>query len=68
MAYTLANLQDDIRDYTEVDSAVLSNSVLNTMIKNVKTKYTEKQILTTTDFMQHQTYKLVTDMSLFHLI
>ena len=27
MAYTLANLQDDIRDYTEVDSAVLSNSV-----------------------------------------
>ena len=38
MAYTLANLQDDIRDYTEVDSAVLSNSVLNTMIKNAENK------------------------------
>ena len=24
MAYTLANLQDDIRNYTEVDSSVLS--------------------------------------------
>ena len=38
MAYTLANLQDDIRDYTEVDSGVLSNSVLNTMIKNTENK------------------------------
>ena len=38
MAYSLANLQDDIRDYTEVDSAVLSNSVLNTMIKNAENK------------------------------
>jgi hypothetical protein len=34
MAYTLTNLQDDIRNYTEVDSSVLSNSVLNTIIKN----------------------------------
>ena len=38
MAYTLANLQDDIRDYTEVDSGVLSNSILNTMIKNTENK------------------------------
>jgi len=38
MAYTLANLQDDIRDYTEVDSGVLSNSVLNTIIKNTENK------------------------------
>jgi len=36
MAYTLANLQDDIRNYTEVDSSVLSNSVLNTIIKNAE--------------------------------
>ena len=34
MAYTLTNLQDDIRNYTEVDSNVLSTSVLNTIIKN----------------------------------
>ncbi len=34
MAYTLANLQDDIRNYTEVDSGVLSNTILDTIIKN----------------------------------
>ena len=34
MAYTLANLQDDIRNYTEVDSSVFSTSVLDTIIKN----------------------------------
>ena len=38
MAYTLANLQDDIRNYTEVDSDVLSDSVLNTIIKNTENK------------------------------
>jgi hypothetical protein len=36
MAYTLANLQDDIRNYTEVDSSVLSDSILNTIIKNAE--------------------------------
>ena len=36
MAYTLTNLQDDIRDYTEVDSTVFSTGVLNTMIKNAE--------------------------------
>ena len=38
MAYTLANLQDDIRNYTEVDDSVLSNTVLNTIIKNAENK------------------------------
>jgi hypothetical protein len=39
MAYTLANLQDDIRNYTEVDSSVLSDSgVLNTIIKNAENR------------------------------
>jgi hypothetical protein len=38
MAYTLINLQDDIRNYTEVDSSVLSNSVLSTIIKNAENK------------------------------
>lgn len=34
MAYTLTNLQDDIKSYTEVDSNVFSTGVLNTIIKN----------------------------------
>ena len=34
MAYTLANLRTDIRNYTEVDSGVLSDAVLDTIIKN----------------------------------
>ena len=38
MAYTLTNLQDDIRSYTEVDSSVLSTGVLNTIIKNAENK------------------------------
>ena len=38
MAYTLTNLQTDIRNYTEVDSSVLSDSVLNTIIKNAENK------------------------------
>ena len=36
MAYTLANLRSDIRSYTEVDSDVLSDSILTTMIKNAE--------------------------------
>jgi len=38
MAYTLANLQDDIRSYTEVDSSVLSDSILTTIIKNAENR------------------------------
>ena len=38
MAYTLTNLQDDIRNYTEVGSNVLSNSVLSRLIKNAELK------------------------------
>jgi hypothetical protein len=38
MAYTLTNLQDDIRSYTEVDSSVLSTGVLNTIIKNAENR------------------------------
>ena len=38
MAYTLINLQNDIRNYTEVDSNVLSDSVLSTIIKNAENK------------------------------
>ena len=38
MAYTLANLQDDIRNYTEVDSSVLTTGILNTIIKNAENR------------------------------
>ena len=38
MAYTLANLQDDIRNYTEVDDSVLSNTILTTVIKNAENR------------------------------
>ena len=38
MAYTLTNLQDDIKNYTEVDSSVLSNTILDTIIKNTENK------------------------------
>jgi len=38
MAYTLTNLQDDIRSYTEVDSNVFSTGVLNTIIKNAENR------------------------------
>ena len=36
MAYTLTNLQDDIRNFTEVSSSVLSTAVLDTLIKNAE--------------------------------
>ena len=38
MAYTLTNLQDDNRNYTEVDDSVLSNTILTTVIKNAENK------------------------------
>ena len=38
MAYTLTNLRDDIRNYTEVSCTVLSDSVLETIIKNSENK------------------------------
>ena len=36
MAYTLANLQDDIRNYTEVSSTVLTDAILERIIKNAE--------------------------------
>ena len=38
MAYTLANLRDDIRNYTEVSSTVLTDDILDTTIKNAENK------------------------------
>ena len=36
MAYTLTNLQDDIKSYTEVDDSVFTTGILNTIIKNTE--------------------------------
>ena len=36
MAYTLANLQADIRSYTEVGANVLTDAILNNLIKNAE--------------------------------
>ena len=38
LTYTLTNLQDDIRNYTEVGSTVFSTSVLNTFIINAENR------------------------------
>ena len=38
MAYTLANLRTDIRNYTEADSTVLTDAVLNTIVRNAENK------------------------------
>ena len=38
MAYTLAELQTDIRGYTEVDSNVFTNAVLSRIIQNAENK------------------------------
>ena len=38
MAYTLTNLRDDIRNYTEVGSNVLTDAVLETIIINAENK------------------------------
>ena len=38
MAYTLSNLQTDIRNYTEVDSTVLTDAIINTFIVNAENK------------------------------
>ena len=56
---TLSEIQDDVRSYTEVSSNVLSNSVINTMIKN-----TEKRIFRTIDLdvsRGHMTANLTAD-------
>jgi len=38
MAYTLTNITDDIRNYTEVDSTVLTTAVVNRFIQNAENR------------------------------
>ena len=38
MSYTFQNLKDDVRDYTEVDSTVLTDALLTTMAKNAENR------------------------------
>ena len=42
MAYTLTNLTDDIRNYTEVDDGVLTTAVVIDLYKMQKIEFTEK--------------------------
>lgn len=42
MAYTLTNIQDDIKSYTEVDDTVFTTAILNTIIKTLRIEYIEK--------------------------
>ena len=53
MAYTLANLQTDIRNYTEVGSNVLSDTVLERIIKNAELKIHRAIDTDQVYFMQH---------------
>ena len=38
MALTYSQLQTDIRSYTEVDSTVLTDSILTTIVKNAENR------------------------------
>ena len=38
MAYTYSDLKTDIRNYTEVDSNVLSDSILSSIVRKAETK------------------------------
>ena len=38
MAYTYSDLKTDIRNYTEVDSNVLSDSILTSLVKKAENK------------------------------
>ena len=38
MAYTLTNLRDDIRNYTEVSSTVLTDAILDRLIQNAENR------------------------------
>jgi hypothetical protein len=38
MAYTLANLQTDVRNYTEVNSNVLTDAIINGFVVNAENK------------------------------
>ena len=62
MAYTLTNLRDDIRNYTEVGSNVLTDAVLDTIIINAENKIHRAIDTDQSDFMQHQMLLLEIDM------
>ena len=56
MAYSLTNLRDDIRNYTEVGSNVLSDSVLARIIQNA-----ENKILRSIDWIEKKYDEFVTN-------
>ena len=38
MSFSLSTLRSAIRDYTEVDDTVLSDSIINTIVKNAESR------------------------------
>jgi hypothetical protein len=55
-----SELLTNVRNYTEVDSNVLSNSVINVFITNVENKVAEKLIAMTREDTQQQPARLIT--------
>ena len=68
MAYTLTNITDDIRNYTEVDSSVLSTAVINRFIQNAENRVYRE--VDSDDNRNYATSNLAAgiDMLRFHLI
>jgi len=54
MAYSLSDLQTDIRGYTEVGDNVFTDAVLKILLLMQKILFQEQLIQIKIDFMQHQ--------------
>ena len=69
MAYTLTNLQDDIKSYTEVDSTVFTEAVLNRFIQNAEERIyrsfdadMERHYATSTTIIGHRYVTIPSDL------
>ena len=65
MAYTLANLENDIRNYTEVDSTVFSSAILNPIIQNAENKIYRE--VDSDEERHYATSNTIIDLSLIHI-
>jgi hypothetical protein len=59
---TYAELVQKIRDYTEVDSGVLTSTIVNGFIRDSELRYLEKQMLTTRASTRHLPLPLIINM------
>ena len=60
MAYTYSDLKTDIRNYTEVDSNVLSDSILTSIVKKAETKIYTGEISTIKTILRRRVSKSTT--------